>query len=108
MQKEACCERTYGNRDGRAGDEWTTWTYRQYYDDSAAIAKALMRAGVEQFDAVAIFGFNSPEWVMASQATFMTGAKTAGIYPTDTPDQIKRKTRRTSRSASPRSRPATD
>ena len=78
----------YGNRDGRAGDEWTTWTYRQYYDESASIAKAFMGAGVEQFDAVAIFGFNSPEWVMASQACFMTGAKTAGVYPTDTPEQV--------------------
>ena len=57
-------------------------------EESAAIAKAFMKAGVEQFDAVAIFGFNSPEWVMASQATFMTGAKTAGIYPTDTAEQI--------------------
>jgi len=78
----------WGNRDGKAGDQWTTWTYKQYYEDSAAIAKALMAAKVEQFDAVAIFGFNSPEWVMASQATFMAGAKTAGIYPTDTAEQI--------------------
>ena len=50
-----------------------------------------MAAKVEQFDAVAIFGFNSPEWVMASQATFMAGAKTAGIYPTDTAEQISYK-----------------
>ncbi len=78
----------WGNRDGKADDQWTTWTYRQYYEESAAIAKALMAAKVEQFDAVAIFGFNSPEWVMASQATFMAGAKTAGIYPTDTAEQI--------------------
>ena len=78
----------WGARDGKADDQWTTWTYKQYYEDSAAIAKALMAAKVEQFDAVAIFGFNSPEWVMASQACFMTGAKTAGIYPTDTPEQI--------------------
>ena len=67
---------------------WVEWTYQQYYDESAALAKAFMERGVEQFDAVAIFGFNSPEWLMASQATFMTGAKTAGIYPTDTPEQI--------------------
>lgn len=142
----------YGERDGQGEDQWKTWTYKQYYEDSCNIAKvrmltrpptpthtcarayrirvcgpwckadhdcarclsvvlvvaavtiagvcggggggggvreqAMMRAGVQQFDAVAIFGFNSPEWVMASQACFMTGAKTAGIYPTDTPEQI--------------------
>ena len=78
----------WGARDGKAGDQWTTWTYKEYYEESAAIAKAFMAAKVEQFDAVAIFGFNSPEWVMASQATFMAGAKTAGIYPTDTAEQI--------------------
>ena len=69
-------------------EAWCEWTYRQYYDESRDMAKAFITKGVEQFDAVAIFGFNSPEWLMASQATFMTGAKTAGIYPTDTPEQI--------------------
>merc|ERR1719498_334892 len=64
------------------------WTYSDYYNESRDLAKALITKDVEQFDAVAIFGFNSPEWLMASQATFMTGAKTAGIYPTDTPEQI--------------------
>lgn len=67
---------------------WCEWTYREYYDESRDLAKAFITKGVEQFDAVAIFGFNSPEWLMASQGTFMTGAKTAGIYPTDTPEQI--------------------
>ena len=68
--------------------QWTQWTWRQYYDESAAIAKAFMDHGVDQFGSVAIYGFNSPEWLMASQATMMAGAKTAGIYPTDTADQI--------------------
>jgi long-chain-fatty-acid--CoA ligase ACSBG len=74
--------------DALPDEEWTQWTWRQYYDESAAVAKALMDSGVEQFGSVAIFGFNSPEWLMASQAAIMAGAKTAGIYPTDTPDQI--------------------
>jgi len=69
-------------------EAWCEWTYREYYQESRDLAKALITKGVEQFDAVAIFGFNSPEWLMSSQATFMTGAKTAGIYPTDTPEQI--------------------
>ena len=74
--------------DALPDEEWTQWTWRQYYDESVAVAKALMDSGVEQFGSVAIFGFNSPEWLMASQAAIMAGAKTAGIYPTDTPDQI--------------------
>ena len=74
--------------DALPDEQWTQWTWAQYYEESASIAKALMDSGVEQFGSVAIYGFNSPEWLMASQATVMAGAKTAGIYPTDTPDQI--------------------
>jgi long-chain-fatty-acid--CoA ligase ACSBG len=46
---------------------------------------------VEQFDSVAIFGFNAPEWIMAAMSAIFCGAKCAGIYPTDTPEQIKYK-----------------
>lgn len=41
--------------------------------------------GMERFDTVNIWGFNSPEWVMAVMAAMFAGGKVAGIYPTDTP-----------------------
>jgi long-subunit acyl-CoA synthetase (AMP-forming) len=35
---------------------------------------------------VNIWGFNSPEWVIAALASSFAGGKVAGLYPTDTQD----------------------
>jgi len=35
---------------------------------------------------VAIWGFNSPEWMLTTIAAGMAGGKSAGLYPTDSPD----------------------
>ena len=59
--------------------------------ECTSVAKAFMSVGVEQFDSVAIFGFNAPEWIMAAMSSILCGAKSAGIYPTDTAEQIKYK-----------------
>ena len=42
-----------------------------------------------RYDGIAILGHNSPEWFMAELAAMCFGGKAAGIYPTDTPEQIK-------------------
>jgi len=68
--------------------EWTTWTWQEYYDESCQIAKALMAVGMEQHSSANIFGFNSPEWFMAEMGAIIAGGKAAGIYPTDTAEQI--------------------
>lgn len=70
-------------------DEWSTWTYQEYYDEACAAAKAFIKLGVEAHDAVNIYGFNSPEWVLAEYAAIFCGAMAAGIYPSDTVDQVK-------------------
>jgi long-subunit acyl-CoA synthetase (AMP-forming) len=44
---------------------------------------------VFQHDAVTIFGFNAPEWMMSEIAAIFAGGKAAGIYPTDTVDQVR-------------------
>jgi long-chain-fatty-acid--CoA ligase ACSBG len=79
--------------------EWNTWTLQQYYDTVSTLAKALICSGVEQFDAVNIWGFNSPEWIMAEMGAIFAGAKAAGIYPTDTPAQVLYKIRQSGASA---------
>jgi long-chain-fatty-acid--CoA ligase ACSBG len=53
----------------------------------------MMANGVEQFSSVAIWGFNAPEWFLADLSAVFCGAKAAGIYPTDTPDQAAYKVR---------------
>ena len=73
-------------------DTWQSWTYKQYYDDACSVGKAMIKLGVDKFDSVNIFGFNSPEWFLADVGAIFCGAKAAGIYPTDTPEQVAFKT----------------
>lgn len=69
-------------------EEWTKWSWKQYYHDSTRFAKALLSFDVPQHAGVNIFGFNHPAWFIGSMGTIMAGAKVAGIYPTDTADQV--------------------
>jgi long-subunit acyl-CoA synthetase (AMP-forming) len=55
---------------------------------SPAHARALVYSDGCNGSSVGIWGFNSPEWFLADMATVFCGAKAAGIYPTDTPDQV--------------------
>jgi len=72
--------------------EWRTWTYKQYYEESCSAAQGLIALGFAQHDACTIWGFNSPWWFMAQQAAMLAGGKAAGIYPSDTPEQVRYKT----------------
>lgn len=76
-----------------ARDTWQTWSWEKYYQDAARGAKALISLGFQQHDAVNIFGFNSPEWLLSQNACVLAGGKVAGIYPTDTLDQVAFKSR---------------
>jgi len=76
--------------------EWKTWTYRQYYDECFSAARSFLALGLKRYDAVTIYGFNSPEWFMAQMAGMMAGGIAAGIYPSDTPEQVIYKARHSS------------
>ncbi|GBG28557.1 Long-chain-fatty-acid--CoA ligase ACSBG2, partial [Hondaea fermentalgiana] len=73
--------------------KWKTWTWKEYYEDSRAAAKGFLKLGAVRYDAVMILGFNSPEWFMSEMAAMMFGGKAAGIYPTDTKNQVAYKTK---------------
>jgi hypothetical protein len=45
--------------------EWKAWTYAEYREEVRAAARAFIALGLAPFDAVAIYGFNAPEWLMA-------------------------------------------
>jgi len=72
-------------------DQWKTWTYNQYYDEVRTASKGLIKLGLKEYDAVNIFGFNSPYWHMAEMSSIFAGGIAAGIYPSDTPEQVKYK-----------------
>lgn len=78
--------------------EWKTWTFGQYYEESRMVARAMIALGLQPFDGVNVFGFNSPEWLIGELAAIMAGGVAAGIYPTDMPDQVVYKSRHSSSS----------
>jgi long-chain-fatty-acid--CoA ligase ACSBG len=77
-------------------EDWKTWNYQEYYDESLQAARGMVTLGLKRYDAVNIFGFNCPEWLMATHACMMAGGITAGIYPSDTPAQVAFKAKHSS------------
>lgn len=69
-------------------DQWSYWTYEEYYNDIKTAAKGMISLGLEAHDAVNIYGFNSPEWLIGEYAAIFAGAMAAGIYPSDTTEQV--------------------
>ena len=45
-----------------------------------------IKLGHQPFDAVAMWGFNAPEWMFSTFAAMMAGGMAGGLYPTDTPE----------------------
>lgn len=48
-------------------DEWNARTYSETYEECRSVAKGYMSLGLDRLDAVTIYGFNSPEWVVRAQ-----------------------------------------
>lgn len=72
----------------KRGGDWVTWTWTEYLAEATKVAKALMALGVEERSAVAIVGFNSPEWVFSWIGAVMCGCLGTGIYATNGPDGV--------------------
>lgn len=79
--------------------DWKSWTWAQYDADCQAVAKGLIANGVERYDGVNIYGFNSPEWVMGELGAMYCGAIASGIYPSDKPAQVAFKSHHSKSSA---------
>lgn len=69
-------------------DKWSSVSYGQYYADCRKVARAFRDLGMEDLDAVNIYGFNSPQWFMGLFGAILGGGVAAGIYPTDTAEQV--------------------
>eukprot|EP00930_Biecheleria_cincta_P042419 TRINITY_DN29195_c0_g1_i1.p1 TRINITY_DN29195_c0_g1~~TRINITY_DN29195_c0_g1_i1.p1 ORF type:complete len:1198 (-),score=177.89 TRINITY_DN29195_c0_g1_i1:176-3691(-) len=72
--------------------QWTRWTWTEYKADVEKAARAFIHLGVECHGSVAIFGFNSPQWIISAVGAIFAGGKACGIYPTDTLEQVAYKT----------------
>lgn len=71
----------------REGDTWVASTWRDYAAGVRAAAQSLIALGVEPGNAVAILGFNRPEWVIMDVAAMAIGGVPAGIYTTNSPSE---------------------
>src|SRR5204862_4719082 len=57
------------------------WTWRQLWDSTTQLARALLRLGVQTGDRVGIWSTNRFEWVVVQYATARLGAVLVNINP---------------------------
>lgn len=70
------------------GENWVPTSWKSYADQTRKAARALIALGVAPDDAVAILGFNRPEWTTIAIAAMMVGGRPAGVYWTSSPPEI--------------------
>ena len=69
-------------RDGKE----ISWTWKDYYKSVMDFAKSLHHLKCTEKTAVAIMGFNSPEWVICSMGAIMNNNTFTGVYITNQAD----------------------
>jgi len=82
----------YGDRPAlrvKRDGSWRTTTWSGYLRDVRRAARALIGLGVQPGKGIAIIGYNSPEWLVADVGSIFAGAVPAGIYTTNTPEQVR-------------------
>ena len=67
---------------------WRTFSWTQYYADSARIGKAMMALGLESGQTVSILADPCKEWLFFDLAAQCIGCVSCGIYATDSAPQI--------------------
>jgi long-subunit acyl-CoA synthetase (AMP-forming) len=68
---------------------WESFTWNDYGRDARRAARALLKLGVQPGQGISLIGQNSVEWLVADIAAIMAGAMPAGIYTTNSPDQVR-------------------
>src|SRR5689334_10834482 len=68
---------------------WRTTTWGSYARDAKRAARAFIKLGVERGKGVALIGYNCPEWVIADVGAILAGAMPAGIYTTNSAEQVR-------------------
>jgi long-chain acyl-CoA synthetase len=73
----------------KSGGTWNPTSYADYAAEVRAAARALVALGVPAGGTVSILGFNRPEWIVFDVAAMAIGAAPAGIYTTNSPDEVR-------------------
>ena len=69
--------------------EWRGHTWSDFYDMAARAARGIVEGGVEVGERVAILGPTQVPWCVYDMAAQLAGAVSFGIYPMQTPEQIR-------------------
>lgn len=72
-----------------SGDGWVDISGRALADRVRGLAGGLVADGVRPGDRIAVFGGNTPEWVVLDLAILLVGAITVPIYPTASRTQVE-------------------
>ena len=67
---------------------WQPTTWHTYAEQVRTAARALISLGFPRGGKVAILGSNRPEWVIFNNAAMMAGGVAAGIYTTNSPEEV--------------------
>lgn len=73
----------------RASGSWEKITWGGFYDRARRAARGLVALGVEKGDRVAILGPTHAPWAILDMASQLVTAVSYGIYPQQTPEQIR-------------------
>jgi long-chain acyl-CoA synthetase len=69
--------------------EYRATTWGEYADHVRRAGKSLMSLGFAAGQHVGILGFNRPEWVIMDVACMAVGGAPAGIYTTNSPEEVQ-------------------
>lgn len=72
-----------------ATTEWSSYTWREYYDLTLKFCKSLLSLGFPAHGAINLIGFNSPEWLIANCGAIAAGGVGVGIYTSNGVDACK-------------------
>jgi len=68
---------------------WKNITWREYGRKARQVALSLNALGLEKGDCVTIMSEDNPEWLYCDMGVMCAGGISAGIYPTDSPEQTE-------------------
>src|SRR5688572_19725269 len=93
MVHEVLAETTkrYGDRPAlrvKRDGAWRTTTWSAYSRDARRVARALIKLGVQPGQGISLIGYNSPEWLTADIGAILAGTMPAGIYTTNSAEQV--------------------
>jgi long-chain acyl-CoA synthetase len=71
------------------GGAWRATTWGGFYDRARRAARFLVHGGIEKGDRVAILGPTHAPWAVFDMAAQLVGAVSFGIYPQQTPEQVR-------------------